>query len=150
MPQLLNIGMVSYDETTPMEILPYYEHVLYLTSDLLGTAALYNYLMARLTPGQLAYYAGYVAPITPVLVAMTETGIKLDTQFVNIQVARLQRLMVQLSEEHKETYGVPLGMSQYEMCEWLFSTLGLQPAVIQETIRTRAGTRQTKSTIARL
>ena len=128
-PQLLNIGMVGYDETTPMETLAYEQHVVYLTSDLLGTAALYNYLIGRLTPGQLAYYAGYVAPITPVLVAMTEVGIRLDTQFVNTQVARLQKLMVQLSKEHKETYGVPLGMNQREQCEWLFgtTTLGLQP-----------------------
>ena len=126
-PQLLHLGMVSYDETTPMETLPYYEHVLYLTSDLLGTAALYNHLVGRLTPGQWAYYTAYVAPITPILVGMTETGIKLDTQFVNTQVARLQRLMAQLSNEHKETYGVPLGMTQAATCKWLFGTLGLQP-----------------------
>jgi DNA polymerase I-like protein with 3'-5' exonuclease and polymerase domains len=126
-PQLLGIGMIGYDETTSMAILPYYEHVLYLSSDLLGTAALYTYLISQLTPGQLAYNDRYIAPITPVLVAMTETGIRLDTQFVNAQVARLQRLMVQLSKEHKETYGVPLGMNQSETCEWLFGTLGLQP-----------------------
>ena len=42
-------------------------------SDLLGTAALYNHLVGRLTPGQWAYYAGYVAPITPILVGMTES-----------------------------------------------------------------------------
>jgi DNA polymerase I-like protein with 3'-5' exonuclease and polymerase domains len=126
-PQLLGLGMVSYDETTPMETLPYHEHVLYLSSDLLGTATLYEHLVGRMTPGQWAYYAGYVAPITPILVGMTETGIRLDTQFVNTQVARLQRLMAQLSDEHKHTYGVPLGMTQAGMCEWLFSKLGLQP-----------------------
>jgi DNA polymerase I-like protein with 3'-5' exonuclease and polymerase domains len=145
--QLLNIGMIGYDETTPMEVLPYYEHVLYLTSDLLGTAALYDYLLGRLTPEQLAYYATYVAPITPILVAMTEVGIRLDTQFVNTQVARLQKLMAQLSDEHKETYGAPLGMNQAETCEWLFNTLGVVPTSFKKlSARERSlGRRRTPS-----
>jgi hypothetical protein len=53
-PQILNISMVGYDDE-PMETLPYEQHVLYLTSDLLGTAVLYNHLMGRLTPSQREY-----------------------------------------------------------------------------------------------
>jgi DNA polymerase I-like protein with 3'-5' exonuclease and polymerase domains len=125
-PQILHIGMVGYDDA-PMETLPYEQHVLYLTSDLLGTAVFYNHLTARLTPSQREYNNKFISPITPLLVSMTETGIRLDTNFVNSQVARLQDLMAQLSKEHCESHGVALDMSQREMCEWLFDTLRLPP-----------------------
>ena len=126
-PQLLHIGMVGFSDHTPMEVLPYEQHVQYLTSDLLGTAALYDHLMDQLTPGQREYNDKFIAPLTPLLVGMTEVGIGLDEGFVRARVARLEGLRVQLSEEHRRVLGVPLGMNQKELCSWLFGELGLYP-----------------------
>ena len=141
-PQLLGIGMVGYSDNTPMDVLPYEQHVRYLTSDLLGTAALYDHLMARLTPGQREYNDKFIAPLTPILVEMTEVGIGLDDGFVRARVARLERLRVQLSEEHRRVLGVPLGMNQKELCSWLFGELGLYPESFKKlTARERASGR---------
>ena len=76
--QLLNLRLVEYDDSTPMDVMPLRDHVRYLTSDLLGTKAFYDYLMARLTPGQQAYHDRFITPLTPVLVAMGETGVLLN------------------------------------------------------------------------
>ena len=47
--QLLSLRMVEFDNSTRMDVVPYAEHVLYLTSDLVGTKALYDHLIARLS-----------------------------------------------------------------------------------------------------
>jgi DNA polymerase I-like protein with 3'-5' exonuclease and polymerase domains len=138
-PQLLGLRMVGYNNQTPMDVLPYAQHVLYLTSDLLGTAALYEYLLDRLTPEQQVYNETLIAPLTPLLVEMAETGIKANTEYLKATSARLQELMDQISEEHRSRFGVPLGMDQRTMCGWLFGELGLRPTRFKRrTARERA------------
>ena len=71
--QLLNLRMVGYNDSIPMNVMSYVPHVTYLTSDLLGTKALYEYLVGpagrpaggKLTPEQLAYNTNTGRTVTP-------------------------------------------------------------------------------------
>jgi DNA polymerase I-like protein with 3'-5' exonuclease and polymerase domains len=126
--QLLDLRMVGFDSTTPMDVMPYAQHILYLTSDLLGTAALYEYLIARLTPDQLSYHNRLIQPLTPVLVAMGETGIQLDTEFVRTETHKLTAMLASISVAHQRRHGRPLlGMNDAGTVSWLFGILGIRP-----------------------
>ena len=110
-PQLLGISMVDYPDTE-MDTLPYEPHVRYLTSDLLGTKALYDYLLGKLTPDQKLYYDSYVAPLTPLLVRMTESGVRVDREFILTECTRLRTIIDATSNTHRNEFGVALGMNQ--------------------------------------
>ena len=126
--QLLNLRLIEYDDSTPMDVMPLRDHARYLTSDLLGTKAFYDYLMARLTPGQQAYHARFIAPLTPVLVAMGETGVRLNSEFVLTESHKLEGMLAAISEAHKRRHGHPLmGMNAAAKVSWLFGELGLVP-----------------------
>jgi DNA polymerase I-like protein with 3'-5' exonuclease and polymerase domains len=125
--QILGVRLIGFDDTTPMDVLPYRRHVLYLTSDLLGTRLLYDHLLGRLTPGLRDYHDRLVAPLTPILLEMGETGFRLDTDFIRRETRKLRRIMAAISEAHRGRHGVPLGLSQAETIAWLFGELGLVP-----------------------
>jgi len=125
--QLLGLRMIGFDDSTPMDVLRYDRHVLYLTSDLLGTGVLYDFLISRLSPGQKVYHDRLIAPLTPILVEMMETGIRLDDEFLRSETIKLEGIMRAISAEHEGSYGCPLGMDQREMTSWLFGELGLVP-----------------------
>ncbi|HMB05685.1 MAG TPA: hypothetical protein VKP69_18360, partial [Isosphaeraceae bacterium] len=110
-----------------MDVLPYQQHVIYLSSDLLGTARLYEHLMTRLTPEQKAYNSALIAPLTPLLVEMAETGVRANLEYLKQTSAQLKELMSEISAEHHRRFGCPLGMDQRTMCSWLFGELGLRP-----------------------
>ena len=125
-PQLLGLRMVGFDNSTPMASLPYAQHVLYLTSDLLGTKALYEYLISLLAPGEKVYHDRLIAPLTPILVEMMETGVRLDPLFVRSETTVLTGLQGKLSSEHEELYGRALDtMNDRQTISWLFGELGL-------------------------
>ena len=73
---LTGVGMIDFPGS--MAALPYRDHTIYLSSDLLETKALYDYLIARLNSNSSlrTYYDRLSAPLTPALVAMTEQGIR--------------------------------------------------------------------------
>ena len=62
MPRLTHVGMIDYPGS--VAALPYREHVSYLASDLIGTRALYDYLLDRLNqrPRLRDYYDRLCAP----------------------------------------------------------------------------------------
>ena len=125
-PQLLHVGLVEYNDAQPMAVLPYAQHVTYLTSDILGTGLLYDHLQSQLTPVETTYHTKLIAPLTPLLVAMTESGVRLDPAFIRSETAVLTELMENLSLEHEKLYGCALGLlDDHGYISWLFGTLGL-------------------------
>ena len=108
-----------------IEWVPYAQHCKYLACDLLGTRALYEYLWPRLEPAGQRYYCQLVAPLIPALLGMTEVGVTADARFIDEESDRIEQLMQRLSEEHRRTYGVAMGMDQEQLGRWLFGTLGL-------------------------
>src|SRR5262249_33626950 len=89
------------------------------------TAALHGHLLAALTPGERAYHDRLVAPLTPILVGMTEAGVRADPAFIREESAKLRRVMSAISDAHRRRYGVGLGMDQGELTAWLFGGPGL-------------------------
>ena len=84
-----------------IERVPYAEHRTYLACDLLGTRALYDHLWPRLGRVGQRYYREIVAPLIPVLLAMTEAGVAADADFIRAESDRLGQLMERLSAEHR-------------------------------------------------
>ena len=124
--QLLGLHMIGFNNTTPMASLPYPSHVLYLTSDLLGTAIFYHYLLGRLTPVEAAYHDRLISPLTPILVQMMETGITLDPVFLRSERMVLAELMESFSSKHEGLYGRALdAMNPRQVISWIFGELGL-------------------------
>ena len=83
-----------------IERVPYTAHRTYLACDLLGTRALYDHLWPRLGRVGQRYYQEIVAPLIPVLLAMTEAGVAADADFIRAESDRLGQLMERLSAEH--------------------------------------------------
>ena len=108
-----------------IERVPYAAHRTYLACDLLGTRALYDHLWPRLGRVGQRYYQQIVAPLIPVLLAMTEAGVAADADFIRAESDRLGQLMERLSAEHRRAHGVALGLDQEQLGRWLFGTLGL-------------------------
>ena len=104
-PRLAGVGMIDFPDA--VAALPYRDHVRYLASDLLGTAALQEHLQGRLNqrPSLLAYHDRLCGPITPLLVRMAERGMCLDASFVRGEVGRLEALADILTGDHLEAYG---------------------------------------------
>ena len=74
------------------------------------------------------YHDRFVAPLTPVLVEMSETGVRLNRDFVRSESHKLEGLRAAISAAHERRHGRPLlGMSQGETVSWLFGELGLVP-----------------------
>ncbi|MBV8609985.1 MAG: hypothetical protein JO034_21310 [Singulisphaera sp.] len=121
--QLLGLRMPHFPGAIAW--VPYAQHRTYLACDLLGTRALYEYLWPRLGPGGQRYYRELVAPLIPVLLAMTEVGVAADPAFLHAESDRLGQLMGRLSSQHRHAHGVALGMDQEQLGRWLFGTLGL-------------------------
>ena len=121
--QLLGLKMPYFPGS--IEWVPYAQHCKYLACDLLGTRALYEYLWPRLEPAGQRYYCQLVAPLIPALLGMTEVGVTADARFIDEESDRIEQLMQRLSEEHRRTYGVAMGMDQEQLGRWLFGTLGL-------------------------
>ncbi|HKM54800.1 MAG TPA: DNA polymerase [Isosphaeraceae bacterium] len=121
--QLLGLRMPYFPGT--IERVPYAAHRTYLACDLLGTRALYDHLWPRLGRVGQRYYREIVAPLIPVLLAMTEVGVAADADFIRAESDQLGQLMERLSVEHRRTHGVALGLDQAQMRRWLFKTLGL-------------------------
>ena len=121
--QLLGLRMPYFPGT--IERVPYAEHRTYLTCDLLGTQALYEHLWPKLGVAGQRYYQEVVAPLIPVLLAMTEVGVAADADLIRAESDRLEQLMDRLSAEHRRTHGVALGLDQAQMRRWLFKMLGL-------------------------
>lgn len=96
-PQLLHVKMIDFDDATPMAVLPFVSHVKYLTSDILGTGLLYDHLISQLTSVKTTYHSKLIAPLTPLLVQMTELGVRLDPAFIRSETLVLMVLMENLS-----------------------------------------------------
>jgi DNA polymerase I-like protein with 3'-5' exonuclease and polymerase domains len=121
--QLLNIHMNDFPGN--MELAPYEIHARYLTSDLVGTWKLHEYLWPRLSDPERTYYRTLVSPLMDVLVAMSHDGVMADSHFAITEANRLDALSQRLSAKHREQFGVPLGMDEKQMVSWLFDKLKL-------------------------
>ena len=124
-PRLTGVGMIDYPGS--VAALPYREHVSYLASDLIGTRALYQHLLDRLNqrPRLLDYHDRLCAPLTPLLVEMTERGMLADPRFIREETDRLNDLAARLAQQHLQTYGHPIH-DNGSVARWLWGTLKLR------------------------
>ena len=77
--------------------------------------------------------------MTPLLVQMTETGVRLDPAFIQTETAVLVSLMENLSSSHERLYGRALGaMDDHQIISWLFGDLGSEASRTQEAYRSRS------------
>lgn len=121
--QLLGLRMPHFPGS--IATVPLAAHARYLTSDLIGTEALYQYLWPRLGTRGQRYYQRVVGPLIPELLAMGETGVAADGAFIRRECERLQELAGRLSTEHERSLGLPLGLDEGAMRRWLFGELRL-------------------------
>jgi DNA polymerase I-like protein with 3'-5' exonuclease and polymerase domains len=117
-PQLLGVRLRDFPGR--IEAAPYHEHALYLANDLVGTRLLGDFLWGQLDHQLRRYHDVFVAPLTPLLCAMTEYGVQADTEFIDVQAEELAVLCQRLSDDHQRRHGVALGMDKREMLDWLF------------------------------
>ena len=123
---LTGLGMLDFPGDTAS--LPYRDHVTYLASDLIGTRALYDHLTTRLAdnPQLKAYYDRLGAPLTPLLVTMTEHGIRADLEGIHAEIGRLDVIRQAIEARHVAAYGAPI-VSDTDTARWLWGALRLKP-----------------------
>jgi DNA polymerase I-like protein with 3'-5' exonuclease and polymerase domains len=111
-----------------MAALPYQQHTCYLASDLIGTRALYEHLIDRLNSNhQLReYYDRLGAPLTPLLVAMTEYGFRADLDGINAERARVDAIRTEIETRHPIEHGASIA-SNADTARWLWTGLRLRP-----------------------
>jgi DNA polymerase I-like protein with 3'-5' exonuclease and polymerase domains len=95
-----------------------------LTSDCLITRRLLDFLKQRLRAEDLAYYREFVAPVTPLLVAMTVAGVQADPAFIEGECHRLLGLMGQLSNAHQTKFGQPLNAGDFALRGYIYFQKG--------------------------
>src|SRR5208337_4385077 len=123
--RLCGVGMIDFPGS--VACLPYRDHVRYLASDLIGTWALYEFLLTQLAqrPRLTDYYDHLCAPLTPLLVEMTERGMLADSRFIREETGRLDDLAARLAQQHLQTYGRPIE-DDASVARWLWGTLRLR------------------------
>ena len=104
--------------------LPYREHVRYLTSDLLVTKALHDHLLQTLHPSLLDYNSRLIAPIAPLLVAMSNHGVMADKQFIISESDRFETLMQTISATHAKQFTQRLDAGDCSLWKWVYKRLG--------------------------
>jgi DNA polymerase I-like protein with 3'-5' exonuclease and polymerase domains len=125
-PMLVGLRMVDFPGS--MAGLPYKQHVRYLASDLIGNRSLYDYMITRLNSNhQLkAYYDRLGAPLTPLLVALSEHGFRADLYGIMGEVGRLDAIRADLEARHCVEYGASI-TTNGATARWLWSSLRLKP-----------------------
>ena len=126
-PQLTGLVMIHFPGR--MEDLPFAAHLIYLTSDLVGTRALYDRFWPRIAmrPKLLQYHDLLAAPLTPLLASLTELGVQADPTFMQAEAARLDQFAQASSDAHRAAFGVPLDGGDTALRSWIFDRLGLRP-----------------------
>ena len=109
--------------------LDYRRHVRYLASDCLITRELYRYLLKTLQPGDVDYYNQLIAPVTPLLVDMSDTGIQSDTEFLREECDRLVTLMRGLSSEHERRFNQRLDVGDFGLRGWVYLNCEVSAAI---------------------
>jgi DNA polymerase I-like protein with 3'-5' exonuclease and polymerase domains len=110
---ILELGLNAPHFPGAAKTLTYAVHVRYLASDCCVTQELYQYLKHQLRKEDFDYYRTYVAPVTPLLVAMTNAGIRADVDFVNHECDRLLGMMRSLADAHEHQFGVRLDAGDF-------------------------------------
>jgi hypothetical protein len=125
-PMLVGLRMLDFPGS--MASLPYQQHVRYLASDLIGTKALYEHLIARFNynPGLMEYYDRLGAPLTPLLVAMAEHGFRADLDGINTERARVDAIRTEIETRHRAEFGASISTNA-DTARWLWYTLRLKP-----------------------
>ncbi|MDY3555982.1 DNA polymerase [Gemmata sp. JC717] len=100
--------------------LPFDRLVRYLKSDLLVTELLYRYLQQRLAADDRDYNERLVAPVTPLLVGLTLTGVQADSAFLAAEVDRLRNLLAAISAAHAERFAQPLDVGDVALRRWIY------------------------------
>ena len=80
----------------------------------------------ELRPELKQYHDRLCAPLTPLLVGMTETGVLADPDFIRAECGRLDALATDLAARHQALYGVSIDETAAQ-ARWLWGTLRLKP-----------------------
>jgi DNA polymerase I-like protein with 3'-5' exonuclease and polymerase domains len=110
--------------------LPLNKLTAYLKSDLVITSALYTYLLGRVDVTDRSYNDRLIAPLTPLLVCMSVTGVAADAQFIEEETQRLLELMRSISDQHKQRFGMALDVGDFQLRRWIYF-YGLKCRVIR-------------------
>jgi DNA polymerase I-like protein with 3'-5' exonuclease and polymerase domains len=121
------LGVKLLDFPGPAALIPWPDLRRYSVSDVVGARALHDYLWPLLNRRARRYHAALVSPLAPILLGMTLTGIRADTDFLTQEAARLNELFEEVNCQHRAEFGLSLGMSQRALRHWLFAELGLEP-----------------------
>lgn len=95
----------------------------YMLSDLTTTAALYQVVWGSMRPQDSYYYERFVAPVTPILVEMSVKGVLTDPDFITNEGDRLDRLRLEISNEHHRRFGQKLDAGAHYVRDWVFKKL---------------------------
>ncbi len=96
------------------------EIVPYLKSDLLVTSHLEQHLLLIADARCLNYGDRLVSPITPILVRMTNSGVRADLKFIQEETNRMLQLMQQVSDLHLQLFGLRLDVGDFHLRGWIY------------------------------
>ena len=94
--------------------------VAYLKSDLITTRILYDCLSQSLDVTDRSYNDTLIAPVTPLLVRMTTSGVEADPDFIDEESDRLEQLMESISETHIRCFGIGLDVGDFALRGWIY------------------------------
>lgn len=94
--------------------------VAYLKSDLITTSQLYDRVSQMLDVTDRLYNDMLIAPITPLLVRMTTSGVEADPDFIDEESDRLEQLMQSISEKHRHRFGIGLDVGDFALRGWIY------------------------------
>jgi DNA polymerase I-like protein with 3'-5' exonuclease and polymerase domains len=114
------LGINPLDFPGSVTTLPFNELRTYLRSDLLTTRELYRFLLHRLGQKYWNYNAGYIAPITPILVRMSILGVEADPNFIDNEANRLLEIMAKASAMHEAKFGQRLDVGDVYLRSWIY------------------------------
>jgi len=122
------LGVRPLEYPGAAERLPFADLVRYLKSDLLVTRMLHRHLRRRLPVEDRMYDRELIAPLTPLLVRMSNAGVQADPAFVRSEGDRLLQLMERISATHVAEFGQSLRIGDGPLQGWIY---GRGPAVPQ-------------------
>jgi len=118
---VLGVGAIDFPGT--MVGLPLPKLCRYLKSDLIVTGELYRTLRRKLTWSDWRYNNQLIAPITPLLVDMTEVGVSVDTKFAANECERLLALMQSINDQHVRRFALSLDCGDFRLRGWVYFEL---------------------------
>lgn len=115
-----------YTPSANMRMVSYREHAVYLAHDLFLTHQLHDYLWQGMPPTLRWFTTDVQSPLVHLLCQMRQCGVTADRQFMQQEIARLDTLLVEISERHRSLVGLALvALTDDELRKLLFERYAL-------------------------